>query len=45
MKQHRRMPVGVDDFKELRDNYYFVDKTFFIQELIDGHSKVTLKNA
>ncbi|MBQ7515162.1 MAG: AAA family ATPase [Schwartzia sp.] len=36
------MPVGVDDFKYLRERYYFVDKTRFIQELIDGHSKVTL---
>ena len=42
MKQNKRMPVGVDDFKDLRGRYYFVDKTRFIQELIDGHSKVTL---
>ena len=42
MKQHKRMPVGVDDFKKLREGYYFVDKTRFIQELIDGHSDVTL---
>ena len=38
-----KMPVGIDDFKELRQgNYYFVDKTPFIQDLIDSHSKVTL---
>ena len=42
MKQNKLMPVGVEDFKELREQYYFVDKTRFIQELIDGHSKVTL---
>ena len=37
------MPIGVDNFKELREkNYYFVDKTRFIKELVDGHSKVTL---
>lgn len=42
MNQNKRMPVGIDDFKELREQYYFVDKTKFIQELIDGHSKVTL---
>ena len=36
------MPIGVDDFKEVRKNYYFVDKTDFIRQLIDGHSKVTL---
>ena len=37
-----QMPIGVDDFKEVREDYYFVDKTHFIQSLIDGHSKVTL---
>ena len=42
MEQNKRMPVGVDDFKALREQYYFVDKTKFIQELIDGHSPVTL---
>ena len=42
MKQNKRMPVGIDDFKKLREGYYFVDKTKFIQELIDGHSDVTL---
>ena len=36
-----RMPIGVDDFKELRKNYYFIDKTDFIRQLIDDHSKVT----
>ena len=36
------MPIGVDDFKEVREKYYFVDKTDFIRQLIDKHSKVTL---
>ena len=36
------MPIGVDDFKEIREKYYFVDKTDFIRQLIDTHSKVTL---
>lgn len=38
----RNMPVGVDDFKKLCENYYLVDKTDFIRQLIDGHSEVTL---
>lgn len=42
MNQNKVMPVGVDDFKKLREQYYFVDKTRFIQELIEGHSQVTL---
>ena len=30
------LPIGVDDFEQLITNgYYFVDKTMFIQELID----------
>lgn len=37
-----RMPVGIEDFKEARESYYFVDKTDFICRLIDGHSKVML---
>lgn len=37
------MPVGIDDFGKLRkEQYYFVDKTDFIRQLIDGHSAVTL---
>ncbi len=37
------MPIGIDDFGKLRkEQYYFVDKTDFIRQLIDGHSAVTL---
>ena len=42
MKQHYIMPVGVDDFRQVREEYYYVDKTDFIKTLIDGHSKATL---
>ena len=39
----RAMPIGVDDFSELiTKNYCFVDKTRFINEILEGHSKVTL---
>ena len=38
----RPMAIGIDDFKEVRESYYFVDKTFFLKELIGGRSKVTL---
>ncbi|WP_297968497.1 AAA family ATPase [uncultured Anaerovibrio sp.] len=39
----RAMPIGVDDFSELiTKNYCFVDKTRFIKEILEGHSKVTL---
>ena len=41
--ERRTMPIGVDDFRELvTKKYCFVDKTRFIKEMIDSHSKVTL---
>lgn len=39
---NKAMPIGVDDFKKVREKYYFVDKTDFIRQLIDDHSDVTL---
>ena len=39
----KRLPLGVSDFKTLiNDNYYFVDKSMLIDELLDKKSKVTL---
>ena len=39
----RPMPVGIEDFKKLvTGNYYFIDKTRFIKELIDTQGEVTL---
>ena len=32
MKQHYVMPVGVDDFRRVREEYYYVDKTDFIRQ-------------
>ena len=42
MKQQYVMPVGVDDFRQVREQDYYVDKTDFIRRLIDGHAKATL---
>ena len=42
MKQHYVMPVGLDDFRRVREQYYYVDKTGFIKKLIDGHAHATL---
>lgn len=42
MNEGKRLPVGMDDFKKLRENYCYVDKTRFIKELLDEHSEVTL---
>ena len=43
MARKKRLPVGIEDFKELiEDNYYFVDKTGFIADFMDNRGKVTL---
>ena len=36
------MPIGIEDFKKLREGYYFIDKTRFIREILDAHGEVTL---
>lgn len=37
------LPIGVDDFKDLiSNNYYYVDKTLFIKDLLDLKGKVNL---
>ena len=39
----RPMPVGIEDFKKLmQGEYYFVDKTRFIRDLLDLRTNVTL---
>lgn len=39
----KKLPVGIENFKELMDwDYYYVDKTLFIKELLDDRSKVSL---
>ena len=38
-----KLPVGIDDFKELRtEGFYYVDKTSFIKELLDNWGKANL---
>ncbi len=36
------LPVGIEDFAELRQRYYFIDKTLFIKDLLDMKGKVNL---
>ena len=39
----QKLPIGLSDFKELRTrNYYFVDKSEFISEVINENNKVIL---
>ena len=39
---YTKMPIGMDDFAEVRKNYYFVDKTSFLCEFLKKHAKVTI---
>ena len=39
----KRLPIGVSDFKEIiTKNYYYFDKTKFIENILDDGSKVKL---
>ena len=40
---YRPLPIGIDDFKELiSSEYYYVDKTDFVKELLEKGGKVNL---
>lgn len=41
MAEIKAIPIGVEDFKELvQKNYYFVDKTMMIKDLLEKQAKV-----
>jgi hypothetical protein len=41
--QRKRLPIGIEDYKEMIDyNYYYVDKTLLIKELLAARSKSSL---
>ena len=43
MNKFKKLPVGIENFEEIRkSDFYYVDKTGFIQELLDRWSKVNL---
>ncbi len=43
MSERKKVPIGIEDFKILRDrNCFFIDKTNMIKELIEGGAMVTL---
>ena len=44
LKVKKPLLIGVDDFKKLIDkNYYYVDKTLLIKELLDKKCNEALK--
>ena len=43
MKKSKMLPVGYEDFKEIIEtNFYYVDKTKLIEQLLESRSKVNL---
>lgn len=43
MKQLKKLPVGIENFREIRqDNFYYVDKTKLIEQLLTQWGKVNL---
>ena len=43
MDRKKRIPIGIENFKEMVDmDYYFVDKTLMIRDLLDQAGKVNL---
>ena len=39
----KKLPIGASDFKKLRtENKYFVDKSLFIQDIIEEDSEIVL---
>ena len=39
----KKLPIGISDFKDMiTGNYYYVDKTLFIKEIIDSGDKILL---
>lgn len=40
---YKPLPIGIDDFKKIRENdFYYIDKTLFIKEILDNRSEVKL---
>lgn len=40
---YRPLPIGISDFAEMIEKeFYYVDKTLMIKELLDSKAKVTL---
>ncbi len=43
MTEQLKLPVGIDDFEEIRKNdFYYVDKTKLIEQLLENWGKVNL---
>ncbi len=44
MLKKKRLPIGIDDFEKLRTkDFYYVDKTGMIKELLENGGEVCLR--
>ncbi len=42
-REKKSIPIGISDFKEFNEsNYYYVDKSILIKNILDNRCKVTL---
>lgn len=42
-KMRKKLPIGIDGFEKSRKNdFYYVDKTLFIKELLENRGEVNL---
>ena len=45
-QRKKNLPIGVENFEEIRtNNFYYVDKTGLIADLLNSRSEVTLLRA
>ena len=43
MKENLKLPIGIDDFKKIRmENFYYVDKTKLMEQLLERWAEVNL---
>lgn len=43
MRKLKKLPIGIEDFVEMRmENFYFIDKTLLMKELLENWGKVNL---
>ena len=41
--EKKRLPIGIDDFETIiKEDYYYIDKTGFIKEILKDHTKADL---
>lgn len=37
---HKKIPIGESDFRTIIEEYYYIDKTLYIQEVIDANTSI-----